>query len=175
MTLSNIAFSKYGVINAVLCIHEWKKDTWSGSIFNSQHKTIKIDYDFSLLGHKEFRFLLPILPLAMHVCGCYLHHITDNSDDDDDDGQSPQLEPTLRRRHYSSAVCSWKVFLVISLVLTNLPLAMYTSLLHQRGTVDVTRFLHDQSMMETKDMRMRVLFLMPCHSTPYYRWGYLFV
>ena len=126
----------------------------------------------SLLGHKEFRFLLPVLPLTMHLCGTYLHYITDTCHDDGDgdgDGLSRRPEAPQRRRHYSSGVCSWKVFLVISLVLTNLPIAMYTSLLHQRGTVDVTRFLHDQGGLETKDRRMSVFFLMPCHSTPYYR------
>ncbi|KAK2191499.1 hypothetical protein NP493_49g03045 [Ridgeia piscesae] len=126
---------------------------------------------YSLLGHKEFRFLLPVLPLTMHLCGTYLHYITDTCHDDGDgdgDGLSRRPEAPQRRRHYSSGVCSWKVFLVISLVLTNLPIAMYTSLLHQRGTVDVTRFLHDQGGLETKDRRMSVFFLMPCHSTPYY-------
>lgn len=26
----------------------------------------------SFLAHKEFRFVLPILPLAMHICGYYI-------------------------------------------------------------------------------------------------------
>lgn len=27
---------------------------------------------FSALAHKEFRFVLPVLPLCMHVCGYYI-------------------------------------------------------------------------------------------------------
>ncbi|GAB1607086.1 GPI mannosyltransferase 3-like, partial [Argonauta hians] len=30
---------------------------------------------YSLLGHKEFRFVMPLLPLAMHFCGVYLHSV----------------------------------------------------------------------------------------------------
>lgn len=27
---------------------------------------------FSFLAHKEFRFVLPVVPIAMHVCGYYI-------------------------------------------------------------------------------------------------------
>ena len=59
--------------------------------------------------------------------------------------------------------------MLLLLVLTNLPVALYTSLLHQRGTVDVMKYLHEESFKNTQ-YPMSVLFLMPCHSTPYYRW-----
>ncbi|CAN6725330.1 unnamed protein product [Malus baccata var. baccata] len=43
------------------------------------------------------------------------------------------------------------------LLSTNIPMALYMSLVHQRGTEDVTYYLSKE-----------VLFLMPCHTTPYY-------
>ena len=40
----------------------------------------------SFLDHKEFRFLLGILPLAMHICGVFLHSVCD--DDPEDTGEN---------------------------------------------------------------------------------------
>ena len=65
----------------------------------------------------------------------------------------------------------WRVSgkaVVAFLVLTNLPLILYTSLIHQRGAVDVTKFLYDETHFVANYNRMSVRFLMPCHSTPYY-------
>jgi phosphatidylinositol glycan class B len=54
---------------------------------------------------------------------------------------------------------------VILLIITNVPMALYMSLFHQRGTEDVLYYLSK----EAHDGRVKsVLFLMPCHSTPYY-------
>ncbi|KAH9515358.1 hypothetical protein Btru_014243 [Bulinus truncatus] len=55
--------------------------------------------------------------------------------------------------------------LISILALTNLAPALYFCLLHQRGTVMVTKYLHEASF---STLDMSVLFLMPCHSTPYY-------
>ena len=55
---------------------------------------------------------------------------------------------------------------VILLIVGNIPMMLYFSVIHQRGALDVVKFLH----LETLDKPdMSVLFLMPCHSTPYYR------
>lgn len=57
-----------------------------------------------------------------------------------------------------------KIFVILLLV-SNIPGAMYFSLIHQRGTVLVLKYIHDNSL----EGNIAVLFLMPCHSTPYYR------
>ncbi len=64
----------------------------------------------------------------------------------------------------------WRRKVVVALlVLCNLPLGLYTSLLHQRGTVDVMKYLHDQAALSRENQQpIRVLQLMPCHSTPHY-------
>lgn len=56
-------------------------------------------------------------------------------------------------------------YLVFVLIAMNLIPAMYFGVLHQRGTTVVMKYLYDESI----DKDMDVLFLMPCHSTPYYR------
>ena len=54
------------------------------------------------------------------------------------------------------------------LVIGNLPMMFYFSVIHQRGALDVVKFLNAET---TGRPDMSVLFLMPCHSTPYYRYG----
>ncbi|XP_076371166.1 phosphatidylinositol glycan anchor biosynthesis class B isoform X4 [Tachypleus tridentatus] len=94
---------------------------------------------FSFLSHKEFRFLLPVLPLAMCVCGAGIQQY--NS-------------------HFASTV------IAVIILLINIPLALYTGIYHQRGTLDVMNFL-GQEIKSTNDT-IDILFLMPCHSTPFY-------
>ncbi|ELU03730.1 hypothetical protein CAPTEDRAFT_107850 [Capitella teleta] len=102
---------------------------------------------YSCLGHKEFRFIFPILPLAMHLSGLYLALLLDVS---------------------SWLPCSKSSFFVTILIAGNLPLALYTSLIHQRGTLDVMRFIYEES---SRNASLSVVSLMPCHSTPHH--GYL--
>ena len=64
---------------------------------------------------------------------------------------------------------SRKKVMILLLIFTNLPLALYTSLLHQRGTLDVMKYVHDQTkLFQKNDEKIDVAFLMPCHSTAYY-------
>lgn len=53
---------------------------------------------------------------------------------------------------------------VVLFCLCNIPAAWYLSLRHQRGVLDAVDFLSTQVTKNDS-----VLFLMPCHSTPYYR------
>ncbi|XP_072038119.1 GPI mannosyltransferase 3-like [Amphiura filiformis] len=95
---------------------------------------------YSCLSHKEFRFILPIMPLAICICGAFFQLV------------------------HGSSRATWTVAF---LVVTNLPVALYTGMLHQRGTLDVTMHLQ-MSQLELDTKGPSVLFLMPCHSTPYY-------
>ena len=71
-----------------------------------------------------------------------------------------QKQRDTHKRNLSKA----KIFVII-LVITNIPMAMYFSLIHQRGTILVMKHIYDASQEKNID----VLYLMPCHSTPYYR------
>ncbi|KAK3590324.1 hypothetical protein CHS0354_008766 [Potamilus streckersoni] len=191
----------------------------------------------SFLSHKEFRFLMPIIPLCMHYCGVYLQslckkprlkkkklrratlqskkdkmfgsqeslvssmdggnstatdvsseaslnssdkskmsqasmEITQNSTNADSISQEKeslstneiiaQLEQKQKEQHKSNL--SKAKILVIILIVTNIPLALYFSLIHQRGTILVMKHLSDMA----EERQVDFLFLMPCHSTPYY-------
>jgi hypothetical protein len=74
---------------------------------------------------------------------------------------SPQIVQEMK--HKSNLLKAWVLVMVFLAV--NIPAAAYFGLIHQRGTVVVMKFLYDESFEKNMD----VLFLMPCHSTPYYR------
>ncbi|XP_060116088.1 GPI mannosyltransferase 3 [Heteronotia binoei] len=95
---------------------------------------------YSTLSHKEFRFIYPVLPFCMVFCG-----------------QSLQ-----RLRRWRPAACAF-------LLVANLLPALYTGLVHQRGTLDVMGYL--RGLCPTAPATAppaSVLILMPCHSTPHY-------
>ncbi|XP_060570497.1 GPI mannosyltransferase 3-like [Ruditapes philippinarum] len=204
---------------------------------------------YSLLSHKEFRFLMPILPLSFHYCGIYFNSLcrkpklkkrqikqaraslknentrgsqesllsigdesgstgteisseqslastetsgisseadtvkdkdSENSANDNNDNADPKVTEDVKKRDLSTNeivaemekrqrethknnLSKAKIFVLILLV-TNIPAAMYFSLIHQRGTILVMKYIHDASLERNVD----VMFLMPCHSTPYY-------
>ncbi|KAJ8272394.1 hypothetical protein COCON_G00112530 [Conger conger] len=92
---------------------------------------------YSLLGHKEFRFIYPVVPLCMVFCGFSL-----------------------------ASLKAWKRPAACALLVLNLIPGLYTGLIHQRGTLDVMS--HLQQLCDITDPQPEILFLMPCHSTPFY-------
>ncbi|XP_029935468.1 GPI alpha-1,2-mannosyltransferase 3 isoform X2 [Myripristis murdjan] len=96
---------------------------------------------YSLLAHKEFRFIYPVLPFCMVFCGISLANLK-----------------------------NWRRAAAYGLLVANLVPALYTGLVHQRGTLDVMS--HLQKLCDTNSLSAQpqpdVLFLMPCHSTPFY-------
>ncbi|KAK6127023.1 hypothetical protein DH2020_039239 [Rehmannia glutinosa] len=111
---------------------------------------------YSLLGHKEFRFVLPVLPIALMFSGYSLANLR-------------RCEPSKRKVKESSSSCI-KGFpklqmAVLFLLVTNLPMALYMSMIHQRGAEDVMNYLSN----EARENKVKsILFLTPCHATPYY-------
>jgi phosphatidylinositol glycan class B len=104
---------------------------------------------YSALQHKEWRFLYPILyPLL------------------------PFAADTMQRLFLSST--DWKrsksrIAVVVALVMVNGIMAWYTTLVHQRGVVDVMNWVRETSRgVGSHDQALSFGFLMPCHSTPWY-------
>ncbi|XP_074643066.1 GPI alpha-1,2-mannosyltransferase 3-like [Tubulanus polymorphus] len=124
---------------------------------------------YSLLGHKEFRFIYPILPIAMHICGEYLSTL---------DRKSKTVTASDEKAHNFSIIGGNFNGLIkkvltgrtaaLFLLLTNIPAMLYFGLLHQRGTLDVMKYLANSAAAMPGYRKMDILFLMPCHSTPYY-------
>ncbi|XP_030649969.1 GPI alpha-1,2-mannosyltransferase 3 [Chanos chanos] len=96
---------------------------------------------YSLLPHKEFRFIYPLLPFCVIFCGMSL-----------------------------SKLKAWRKSAAGALLVLNLLPALYTGLVHQRGTLDVMGKL--QNLCDVTNPQSsavpEVFFLMPCHSTPFY-------
>ncbi|XP_076958345.1 mannosyltransferase APTG1-like [Bidens hawaiensis] len=111
---------------------------------------------YSILGHKEFRFVLPVLPVALAFSGYSLAMLNPQY------SSNKNIKKPTRIR--SKTV--WKIrAAVIFLVATNLPMAIYMSMIHQRGTEDVMNYL----AKEAREGNVKsILFLTPCHATPYY-------
>ncbi|XP_073018353.1 LOW QUALITY PROTEIN: mannosyltransferase APTG1-like [Primulina eburnea] len=111
---------------------------------------------YSLLGHKEFRFVLPVLPLALMFSGYSLAKL------------SPSELSKRKLRETSSSYVKRLTKLqmaVFLLLLTNIPMALYMSMVHQRGTEDVMNYLSKEA---SENKVKNILFLTPCHATPYY-------
>ncbi|XP_043994222.1 GPI mannosyltransferase 3 [Gambusia affinis] len=96
---------------------------------------------YSFLPHKEFRFIYPVLPFCMIFCGISLAHLK-----------------------------AWRRPAAAFLLVSNLVLALYTGLIHQRGTLDIMSHLQRLCEVSSGSARPQpdVFFLMPCHSTPLY-------
>lgn len=96
---------------------------------------------YSFLPHKEFRFIYPVLPFCMFFCGISL-----------------------------ASLKAWRQTAASILVVSNLLPALYTGLIHQKGTLDVMGHLQTLCDVSSSSNNLQpdVLFLMPCHSTPFY-------
>lgn len=103
---------------------------------------------YSCLGHKEFRFLLPVVPLCFCIAGDFVAFT---------------LSSYSKRKDQSSKYRS--VATIFFLAIPNLIAVLYLGLVHQRGSLDVMTILQNDTKVRSKS---DILFLMPCHSTPYY-------
>ncbi|KAJ9540669.1 hypothetical protein OSB04_027175 [Centaurea solstitialis] len=111
---------------------------------------------YSVLGHKEFRFVLPVLPIALAFSGYSLAMLS----------QQYSSGKKIKKAPNSRTKSSWKIqAAVFFLLATNLPMAVYMSMVHQRGTEDVMNYLAKEAY---RGNVKSVLFLTPCHATPYY-------
>lgn len=102
----------------------------------------------SMPSHKEFRFILPVLPLALCVSGVGLDALAQNG-----------------RKHRYFQLSYRGIIMALVIIFGNLFVSGYTAFYHQRGTLDVMNYISKEARQNQK---MKVLFLMPCHSTPFY-------
>ena len=103
-------------------------------------------FTYSLLPHKEFRFLLQILPLCLYCIAQFLSEWSRNK----------------------SAMVIWLVAIVI--FISNAVPAGYLGVVHQQGTIRVMPKLAQIANEYRTDngQQAKIFFMMPCHSTPYY-------
>ena len=143
----------------------------------------------SLSPHKEFRFLLPVLPLAFVLAGtATVNDILPSSPFSPPpfSSRSPSSSPSRRNRREKAERGPF-LLLALLLVLTHTTVAFYFSRVHQRGPIHVMSYLSErletdvqleqqqQQQVEGEEGRegeredgdVRIDFLMPCHATPW--------
>lgn len=94
---------------------------------------------YSLISHKEFRFIYPLLPI-LHVLS------------------AAKFENLGWKK-------STKKWVLVGMILLNIPFAWYSTQVHQRGVVDVVEWLRKTGNPDSLEKWGSVGFLMPCHST----------
>lgn len=136
-----------GIIPFYLAIFDamksWEEDGDRQVILKSIIFTV---FAFSLLPHKEFRFLLQILPLCLYIIAQFLSDWS----------------------RTKSTLTIWCVAIVI--LVANVVPAGYLGYVHQQGTLKVMDKLADvaHNYKAQEGRAAKIFFMMPCHSTPYY-------
>lgn len=108
---------------------------------------------YSLFSHKEFRFIFSIIPICMIFAGRAMHKMSKV-------GFGRSISPSMSRK------------LIHILLLAQVPMMIYFSLVHQRGVLDVMTYLRAAKIEDCRrcpsNFVAAIDFLMPCHSTPLY-------
>jgi len=95
-------------------------------------------------GHKEFRFLLPILPMICLLCGMRIQNLV------------TRVGPSRRKQ------------IMIACAVPNLVAILYLGLVHQRAPIEVNRAIL-KAVAAAGNLQpdiIQVHYLMGCHSTP---------
>ncbi|KAM0715655.1 hypothetical protein Q7P37_009153 [Cladosporium fusiforme] len=102
---------------------------------------------FSMIAHKEMRFIYPLLPI-LHILAAK--------------PLADFFQPFPFPRSYL------RLSLLLLGVAVNVSIAAYVSTVHQRGVVDVMHYLRHEAETDSGGVRnTTIAFLMPCHSTPW--------
>ncbi|PPQ81643.1 hypothetical protein CVT24_004201 [Panaeolus cyanescens] len=125
---------------------------------------------YSLAGHKEWRFIHPLLPL-LHVFAAkslvdLVPSTVTKKSDDKKGGRIP------RPPHHNSAAHGLRQWLslpdipakYIYLLLSTLPISLYIVLFYCSGPISLTSFIHSIPPNEINNNTIGIL--MPCHSLP---------
>lgn len=99
---------------------------------------------YSLLSHKEFRFILPLLPMLLYITSACTYHLK------------------VRMTEYGRKTT------LVFLIFSNVVPGLYFSMIHQRGTLDVMKLLRNEISQGNNSLSTDTLILTPCHATPLY-------
>jgi phosphatidylinositol glycan class B len=147
----------------------------------------------SFSSHKEFRFILPILPLVCILSSCamqrsltidYKHKTVDKMQKKDNLSNQSTCPSLLSSSSSSSKILfKRKMYLGLVFFLLNYPHLFYLAMVHQRSPISVnqsiTKYiqklndmnnneLRGQQQEQKKQYQYSVHYLMGCHSTPLY-------
>lgn len=123
---------------------------------------------YSLAGHKEWRFLHPLLPL-LHICATKSlvdlyapQHLSFR------DGEDGTQHPTRKQDKITNSplLLLPRLFIVLHLLLFVCP-GIYLALFHGRAQIALVYRIHDLPRSPDPDAPQSLGFLMPCHSIPW--------
>ncbi|KAH7340629.1 glycosyltransferase family 22 protein [Rhizoctonia solani] len=114
---------------------------------------------YSLLAHKEWRFIHPLLPILHLFAADHLIHFYNDSREHATDQRTQGNPRTNLTFHLPIQQSHFVYFLAVCL-----PLNLYLIRWHGNAQIAVTRYLHDLSI--SSDRVKSVGVLMPCHSIP---------
>jgi phosphatidylinositol glycan class B len=140
-TLALLPFTLHGIYHLLRSSAGYANATRAVSV------AIGTTFAFSLLSHKEFRFIQPLLPI-LH---CASAHSLLRLGAGQRTSSSYKWLPNIKKSH---------VKLILGL---NIPATLIFICIHMRGQVTVTDYIHSLPADELRS----VGFLMPCHSTPW--------
>ncbi|KAJ2517790.1 glycosylphosphatidylinositol anchor biosynthesis [Coemansia sp. RSA 1939] len=136
---------------------------------------------FSLVSHMEYRFIYPLLPIGFMYAGVSIDtlagHLPMSVTADNVASYPTPSQPASKHANDNSkyrknpAPASKRLSVrtvLIYLFVTNIPAILYVDLVHQRGVMDVFKYLRRNSTSGKSNSVTSVGFLMPCHSTPFY-------
>lgn len=122
----------------------------------------------SFSGHKEFRFLLPVLPLICILVGHALHRFV-SVIENGTIGNAANMAVLIKH-------CTPTKLVFLALILLNYPHLIYLSIIHQRGPSAVNEYLSATIKKEALTLQNEnkarreysIHYLTGCHSTPSY-------
>lgn len=137
---------------------DWKEHRISGGTSSLRILAIACSatiFTYSLIPHKEWRFLHPILPVLLIFAA---HNLAAR--------YRPISSGGLQQSTFKTLYSGLRIPPSILTPLLLIPLVpyIYLSFIHGRAQVRVAEWLAQQAI---KNSNMRVLFAMPCHSTPW--------
>lgn len=126
----------------------------------------------SLISHKEVRFIYPLLPILHVLLAPHISTFFDFASipAPPAGGLGDRAKPAL------CIPATFRRTLLILMAVVNVAICLYTSLVHQRGVIDVLAWLRGDYERLHLSIKGELLsaenetfaaFLMPCHSTPW--------
>lgn len=121
------------------CIGFYQSKKKSSALASLCGLVIWIIIIYSLLSHKEFRFLYPIFPILLMMTSF---------------GLKNTCQSVINKK--------WNLLIIFGLWSSQFFFSIYFSIYHQRGIIDMMAWLQQSASSPSS-----IGFLMPCHSTPW--------
>ncbi|EGG23229.1 putative transmembrane protein [Cavenderia fasciculata] len=126
---------------------------------------------YSLLAHKEFRFIMPILPIVMIYAGHFISSLLNITQSTKKESKSTKDDhPSTSASQSTPTTKPIYITLIGILLLLNIPMIVFFTTFHQRSPIDIMHYINsDISPLypANGNANVSVHLLMSCHATPF--------